>query len=167
MIVLPAGFHAARHGARLYVRVIGLANMKSAPVLDAFFRKELTDGATTICVDLAGCTGMDSTFMGLLVLYAANTQEVDGRLVILNPTETGNKLLCMLGVDAVVNVVRGVQLPEVPFVHLEPGIGLGDPQRIALVKKAHESLAALSAANQAKFSAFLLALDRDLNRGEG
>ena len=163
-MTLPPGFHAARHDTRLYVRVIGLANMKVAPILDTFLAREVADGATTVCIDLGGCTGMDSTFMGLLVLYAGNTMEAGGKLVILNPTEGGHKLLCMLGVDAVVAVVRGCQLPEVPFVHLDATPGLPDLQRIALVKRAHESLVSLNQANQVKFAAFLQALEHDLGR---
>jgi anti-sigma B factor antagonist len=152
----------ARHGHVVYVRAVGLANMKNAPMLDAFLVAEVTEEQQTVCVDLSACTGMDSTFMGLLVGSSQRLRATGGKLVIVNPTDTNLKLLKTLGVFDVVPVLEGCELPALEFVSLKGGANQSTLQRMELVKKAHENLMALNVANKAKFTAFLAALEADL-----
>lgn len=155
----------ARHGVHVYVRAQGLASMRNAQILDAFLRGELESGADLVCVDLSACTGMDSTFMGLLVGIAGGMAAGGGKLVIINPTEAGLRLLTMLGVTEVVPVVDGCVLPDLAFVELlEGGRGAGSVARMDMVRRAHVSLVAINEANKAKFAAFLAALEADLSR---
>jgi anti-sigma B factor antagonist len=158
----PAAYMVARSGATVFIRSTGLANMKSAPMLDAFLATEIDQGATTICVDLSACTGMDSTFMGLLVGYARQVEGNQGRLVIVNPSPANLRLLQMLGVTLVVPVIEKEEAPAIQFVTLA-----GDPtmplvQRMDLVRRAHENLTKLTPANEGKFAPFLAALEVDL-----
>lgn len=164
MSVLATSFLAMRAGDHLYVRAVGLANMKHAPVLDAFIDSERAAGATTVCVDLSSCTGMDSTFMGLLVGTSQSMVQQGGRLVVINPSEGNRRLLDMLGVTEVVPVSEGCVPPEVDFVAVESRAGVGAIQRMELVLRAHRDLVALGPANQGKFSAFIGALEKDLER---
>lgn len=157
-------FLAARAGDHLYVRAVGLANMKHAPTLDAFIDGERAAGVTTVCMDLSTCVGMDSTFMGLLVGTSLAMVQQGGRLVVVNPSEANRRLLDMLGVTEVVPVMAACSVPEVEFVAVESKTGVGAIQRMELVLRAHRDLVALGAANQAKFSAFIGALQKDLER---
>ncbi|MBA3707197.1 MAG: STAS domain-containing protein [Planctomycetes bacterium] len=156
------GYLVARHGHVVYVRAVGLANMKNAPMLDSFLVAEVTQEQQTVCVDLSACTGMDSTFMGLLVGSSQRLRSSGGKLVIVNPTESNLKLLKTLGVFDVVPVLEGCELPVLAFVSLKGSANLTALQRMELVKKAHENLIALNDANKAKFAAFLTALESDL-----
>ena len=101
-----ASYLVARTGTTVYVRAVGLANMKNAPMLDAFLQEEIRLQATTACVDLSACTGMDSTFMGVMVGCSQQLVKCSGRLVIVNPTEHNFRLLEMLGVSAVLPVIE-------------------------------------------------------------
>jgi hypothetical protein len=174
--VNPTSYQVARSADTVYVRVQGLANMKNVQVLDAFITAEVT-GAATLLIDLSGCTGMDSTFMGLLVgtsqrlkgQAAAGPTVADptatnhhGRLVLVNPTEANLKLLAMLGVSDVVPVISGAVLPALDFVTLTADPGLGPLQRMELIRRAHQNLIALNDANRAKFATFLEKLEADL-----
>jgi len=157
-----AHYQVARLGDTVFVRSIGLANMKNAPMLDAFLQSEIAQGTTRACIDLSACTGMDSTFMGTLVGYSQLLGSQGGALVVVNPSDSNLKLLHMLGVSTVLPVVEKTAAVELVFVDLH-----GDPQlslveRMELVRRAHQSLVALNPQNQAKFSAFLQALDSDL-----
>lgn len=152
----------ARLGATVYIRSVGLANMKSAPMLDAFLQAEIEQKALVVCVDLSACSGMDSTFMGILVGFSQVLGKDGGRLVVVNPTEQNLKLLNMLGVSAVLPVVAQTDPVELDFVHLPAGPTLNPLQRIELVRRAHHNLVALNEGNQGKFSAFLIALEGDL-----
>jgi len=157
------GFRVARDGTSIYVLVSGLANMKNAPVLDAFLQAEGGPDLGTVCVDLSACAGMDSTFMGLLVGSSSGLKATGGRLVVVNPSETCLKLLDMLGVSEVLPVVPRCSSPDLTFVDLsETGQGVGMLQRMELIRRAHQALMGLNEANHDKFSAFITALEADL-----
>ena len=159
------GYQVARDGGSVYVRVDGLANMKNAPVLDAFLTGESQDTLQIICIDLSSCTGMDSTFMGLLVGRSGTLREAGGRLVIVNPSGICAKLMEMLGVSEVVPVVSQCQTPRLNFIELGNGAaGIGTLQRMELIRRAHVALSEVSAENHGKFAAFLAALDADLDK---
>lgn len=157
-------FHMARDGAILYVRAIGLANMKHAPTLDAVIGAQRDAGVEVVVVDLAACVGMDSTFMGLLVGTAQSLAQVGGRLMLVNPGAANLRLLNMLGVSEVVQVVESCGVPTVGFAVLEsPGV-VDESRRAEMVMRAHRSLAALSEANRMKFAPLLAALEADMKK---
>jgi anti-sigma B factor antagonist len=155
-------FLVARHGHVVYVRAVGLSNMKNAPVLDAFLGAECTTDVHTVCVDLSACTGMDSTFMGLLAGSAARLRPHGGKLVVVNPTESNLKLLRLLGLADVLPVLEGCELPALQFVSLGGSASLSHRERMRLVQRAHQHLMALNDTNKAKFAAFLASLEADL-----
>jgi anti-sigma B factor antagonist len=157
-------FRIARDSVTIYVAVTGLANMKNAPMLDAFFQAQNEQsGVTTICVDLHACQGMDSTFMGLLVGTSAAMEGSGARLVVVNPSEICQKLLVMLGLVEVLPVIERVAVPELAFIELAAsGAPVGTIQRLELIRKAHQALMGISAENQSKFAAFMTALEADM-----
>jgi anti-anti-sigma factor len=161
------GYQIARHETSVYVRAHGLANMKNAPLLDSFLRAELDQGARVACVDLSACAGMDSTFMGTLVGYAQEYAAVGGRLVIVRPGDANLRLLMLLGVHEIVAVLPACSDPGLQFVELVAQHALGARERMEVVRRAHQSLIALSEANRQRFGAFLAALDADLGRLRG
>jgi anti-sigma B factor antagonist len=159
-------FLVARHEQVMYVRAVGLSNMKNAMVLEAFLSVEATAEIHTVCVDLSACTGMDSTFMGLLVASASRIRPHGGKLVVVNPTEGNLKLLRLLGLVEVLPVLQGCELPELEFVKLSCTEGISQRERMKLVQRAHQHLTGLNDANKAKFAAFLAALELDLAKLE-
>lgn len=158
---MTVAYLVARNGANVYVRAQGLANMKNAPVLDAFVRHEMQSPIATLCVDLSACTGMDSTFMGLLVGTAGVLGLTGGKVVVVNPTESGLKLLGMLGITEVLPVVSGCELPDLEFTDLDVQVS-GSVARLEVIRRAHQSLSSLNEANRSKFATFLTALEADL-----
>jgi len=162
MALSTAVFSVARAGTTVYVRAAGLANMKNAPTLHGFLEAELAQGMRRVCLDLNGCLGMDSTFMGLMVEFSKRLTDQDGRLVIVNPGPKNLLLLTMLGVNEVVPVMETCQAPVVDFFDLSSKPQLSVRERMQLIRTAHENLVQLSASNQQKFAGFLEALDRDL-----
>ncbi|MCZ7608315.1 MAG: STAS domain-containing protein [Planctomycetota bacterium] len=58
---------AARTKEAVYVRVVGLGNFNNAGPLREYCEKAFNDGVRNVIVDLAPCTGLDSTFMGTLM----------------------------------------------------------------------------------------------------
>ena len=157
-----SSYFVARLGRAVFVRSTGLANMKNAPMLDSFLREAISQGAIRVCVDLSACSGMDSTFMGLLVGYSQELVHVQGQLLVVNPTAQNLRLLDMLGVSDVLPVIAQVEPAELEFVVIPANPSVSPAQRMDIVRRAHQNLIALNAANEAKFSAFLNALEGDL-----
>lgn len=162
MSAAGASFHVARSGTTVFVRSSGLANMKNAPMLEFFLTTAIEQGATTACIDLNACTGMDSTFMGLLVGTHKSLADQGGKLVVVNPSAANLRLLVMLGVTMVVPVIENQPAPDAEFVIMASEPQMGPVQRMELVQRAHQNLVKLSEANLGKFAAFLTALDKDL-----
>lgn len=160
----PTAFHMARDGAVLYVRAVGLANMKHAPTLNAVIEAQRDAGVATFIVDLSQCTGMDSTFMGLLVGTAQSLSDAGGCLTVVNPGAGNRRLLAMLGVDQVLQVVDSCAVPDLEFASIESRGAADEAGRAEMVMRAHRHLAALSEANRSKFAPLLAALEADLRR---
>ncbi len=157
-----SSYFVARLERTVYVRSIGLANMKNAPMLDSFLREAIGQGALRVCVDLSACSGMDSTFMGLLVGFSQELVKAQGQLVVVNPTTQNLRLLDMLGVSDVLPVVAQVDPAELEFVVIPANPTVSPAERMDIVRRAHQHLIGLNTANEAKFSAFLTALEGDL-----
>ncbi|MFW5845841.1 MAG: STAS domain-containing protein, partial [Planctomycetota bacterium] len=138
-------YSAARSGSYVFVRVHGLSNMKAAPILDAFLRTEIADGATEVVVDLSECSGMDSTFMGTLVGFGQNMAERGGRLVVINPGENNLRLLETLGVTTVLPVLEACDpgTDRLVFEPLELENAQSTVERMRMIARAHENLVRL------------------------
>ena len=157
-----SSYFVARLERTVFVRSIGLANMKNAPMLDSFLREAIGQGALRVCVDLSACSGMDSTFMGLLVGFSQELVKAQGQLVVVNPTTQNLRLLDMLGVSDVLPVVAQVDPAELEFVVIPANPTVSPAERMDIVRRAHQHLIGLNTANEAKFAAFLTALEGDL-----
>ena len=157
-------FRIARSATMVYVRVEGLGNLKSAPVLHAFLNDAREEGTKSSYIDLSSCQGMDSTFMGLLVGQAQAFADKGGRLAVVKPNEMCLRLLRMLGVDEVVTVVPEAEVPSAEYVDIAGDAAIDPKARTELIRQAHQNLASLNDENRAKFSAFLKALDDDLSK---
>ena len=162
-----SSYQVARLGSTVFVRSVGLANMKNAPMLDSFLREVIRHGALLVCVDLSSCSGMDSTFMGLLVGFSQELSEVKGRLVVVNPTEQNQRLLDMLGVSEVLPVVAQSSPTELEFVVIPASPLVSPLQRLEIIQRAHQHLIELNQANVTKFSVFLEMLEADLEKHRG
>lgn len=162
-----SSYQVARLGSTVFVRSVGLANMKNAPMLDSFLREVIRQGVLLVCVDLSSCSGMDSTFMGLLVGFSQELSEVKGRLVVVNPTEQNQRLLDMLGVSEVLPVVAHSSPGELEFVVIPASPLVSPLQRLEIIQRAHQHLIELNQTNVKKFSAFLEMLEVDLEKHRG
>lgn len=136
--------------------------MKNAPMLDSFLREAIGQGARQVCVDLSACSGMDSTFMGLLVGFSQELVKVQGQLLVVNPTTQNLKLLDMLGVSDVLPVIEQVDPAQLEFVVIPANPTVSPVERMEIVRRAHQHLVSLNATNESKFAAFLAALEGDL-----
>jgi anti-anti-sigma regulatory factor len=153
-------FLVARSQGALYVRVQGLGSMHTAPTLEAFAEAQIQEGAHQLVLDLQECSGVDSTFMGLLLTLANRLREGQnggpGGCVLINVDAHARKQLASVGVDAFVVIKEGeTELPENLRLTELAVAEASDRERLKLMVRAHKELVAADARNKAKFGAFL------------
>ena len=161
-------FQIAVSGKAVYVRVHGLGSMHTAPTLEGFAKRVIKGGARQFVFDFAQCTGVDSTFMGMLLgLSKRITKPEDGKArgcVLINVDEHAGKQLSSVGVDAFVSIKPGeTELPRaLKLTNLEV-VEASNEERMKLMVRAHKDLIAANESNRAKFGPFLKAIVAELS----
>jgi len=74
-------------------------------MLKDWCEQEIANGTTCLVVDLAGCKGMDSTFMGTMAGLAMRLMKLpDGELQVAEPGDRNRKSLEDLGLDVLMQI---------------------------------------------------------------
>jgi len=156
-------------GKMVYVKPFGCATQKDCLGLPDFLRAMFREGCTSAAFDLAECTGMDSTFLGVIASAAIPGPATSGRtVVVLNCDEAARQELRMIGLLDKVALKEGpcappceLELSEVDFVHLPAT----ERERIQRIKELHEQLVKLNERNRKNFGPFVEMLGKELERG--
>ena len=146
----------------IYLRVHGLASMNNCLCARDFIEHEMAGAHSFLIVDLADCTGMDSTFMGLMAGAATHRRENPPPAVaVVNATPSLKELLDGVGLTELL-LVEDDAFDEsgIEFVRL-PDDG-ADEERLACVREAHESLVRVSASSERIFGPFLATLENEM-----
>lgn len=135
-----------------------------------FGEERIHAGEKRLVIDLGGCTGMDSTFMGSLAGMAARLTAGGGALEIADIDSRGRQSLEDLGLDCMMAICP----PDAPWIGRLDAIRheLAPPRSIAAlpnvrdrakhVLEAHETLADTSKDNAKRFSGVISILRDDL-----
>ena len=157
------GYYEVAIGKRaVYVRVHGLASMNNCLCVRDFIEKMLRSGHSFLVVDLADCTGMDSTFMGVLA-GAATCAKDDPRpgVAVVNASEHLAGLLESVGLSELLFVdPKPFEDARIAFVPL--GGNGSEEERLACIHDAHERLLEASEENEKLFGPFLTTLEAEM-----
>jgi anti-anti-sigma regulatory factor len=137
------------------VRVEGRASFLNAGALRDCFTELGREGKTRFALDFAGCTSMDSTFLGVLAGTALALRRLDppGGLTLVRLGARNLELVRNLGLHRLATVdAEGARLAfdGGPSVAL-PADRRPEIERARLVLEAHEKLVEADAANAPKF----------------
>lgn len=165
----------AMESPRAFVRVVGRATFKVGGALKQFGAAALEAGCRTVALDMGACTGMDSTFMGVLAGLALRLRKEKGEMVLmhLNPRTRG--LVATLGLDQIVTAHEAGALPAAlqelsdrshGLTVLEP-TGETKQATARTMLEAHENLVKVDPANQPRFKDVLTFLREDLRQMGG
>lgn len=153
-----------------WIRCEGKGSFLNSPVMKAFGDERIAAGETCLVVDLGGCSGMDSTFMGTLAGMAARlSTHDDGVLQIADSGTRNRRSLEDLGLDFLLEIdppaapwrgnvdsIRGsLKSPQVLKI-------ASSVQRTQHVLEAHQTLAATSDQNAREFSNVVKLLESEL-----
>jgi len=168
----------AVQGDCAFVQVCGRGSFKNAPAVKRFGLSAIEQDCRFFVLDMAACTGMDSTFMGVLAGLALRLRETAGgrgRLMAINLTAKTESLLDTLGLTRLMDTYQAGVDPEALKAGMQEGLRLdslpaGGEDRKALVEtmlSAHQELSGLSADNRLRFKDVLAYLEQDLKQIEG
>lgn len=145
-----------------FVRVSGRGSFRAGPAVKQFGTGALDRGCRLLRVDLASCTGMDSTFMGVLAGLALMARKVQGEVVLCAVSEKNAANIRTLGLGH--------------LVRIEEGSGRAAPASCGVLNTAadrqtltetmlaaHETLVDVSVDNLPKFKDVLAFLKEDLS----
>ena len=147
----------------MWLTVDGRGNFQNSPELKTLVRNGMAEGTARMIVDLQRCSGMDSTFMGMLSCVAVKLEGAGGCLQVVNAVGKNGDLLRGLGLDAVFAVEDGMASVGAEAAGGESppagGMELAEVPRAPCTKQgqreicleAHEALAELQEANANKF----------------
>lgn len=153
-------------GDPVVLRIEGRAGyLNSAPV-DRFFRQMAAEGHPRIVVDCGGCTGMDSTFLGILAGAALRVRRVDpaGWIGLSRLSARNRELVENLGLHRLVSV-EGEAPPPRPG-RGDQALEEGEVDR-ALMLEAHRRLMETDERNASRFEDVIRFLEKRRNEGDG
>jgi anti-anti-sigma regulatory factor len=105
-----ARIFVSRDGGDCVVKVVGRATFVVCPTLRDLVRPFEVDPAAfegDVVIDLTECSGMDSTFMGILAMFALKARKAGKVIKILNASVSNRRLLDGLGLGGLFDFVDG------------------------------------------------------------
>jgi len=143
-----------------WIRCEGKGSFLNSPTMKSFGDQRIASGEQVLVVDLAACTGMDSTFMGTLAGMASRLAAVEGGVLqIAEACDRNRRSLEDLGLDFLMQIDppeakwRG-QLDRIraELKLADAGQSMEQKQRSRLVLQAHEVLSGVSEKNAREFA---------------
>jgi anti-anti-sigma regulatory factor len=155
-MTLSSGILAGCIDGQVWVRIDGKGSHQNSRELKAFMmEKVLTGRGQRVIVDLSLCTGLDSTFMGMLTCLSGRLGETGGTLHVIHAAGRNGELLRGLGLDAIFtvddyeeNLPPAGPLPDCASLPKEP---CGREERTDICLECHEALVAVNERNAPRF----------------
>ena len=139
------------------LKISGKASfLNSSPVKELFDRL-LLEGKRQFIIDFQQCTGMDSTFLGILAGLGINLMKQDppGSVVLCRMGERNRELIENLGLHRLLVLDTGENEASLEPAGEMETLGqkgkLSQGENARLVLQAHENLVEVDASNQTKF----------------
>ncbi|MGE9271524.1 MAG: STAS domain-containing protein [Verrucomicrobiales bacterium] len=154
-----------------WIRCEGKGSFLQSPTLKECTQKRQEHGEKVFVIDLEACTGMDSTFMGLLAGLAARVSRSGGEVQIASPGERNRQSLEDLGLDCLLTIApedaEWIGREEQIRSELEPFSQKRLPdanERAKHVLEAHRTLADTSEENAERFAGVLEAFEKQVSQ---
>lgn len=155
------------------IRVEGRGSFKVSPPMKQFIHQVMNQHtADRILIDMIDCTGMDSTFMGVVAGLACQIKsKPEYSFKLVNLSDKNKKLLTTLGVDRVVDFSLASESTENCDIcgNSQPlESDLSDKLETARTTlEAHETLVSINPDNFPKFKSVLEFLEDDVRSLSG
>lgn len=148
------------------IKVDGRANFECAPPIRNL-ANNLERGFEKISIDLTGCSGMDSTFMGVLAMLGLQARS-GGTVEIINAGIDNRKLLDGLGIQELFTFTEKHAETEAAENQewVRPEQTVSQLEHAKTVHSAHDTLIKANEQNKPKFEKVVEFAKKDLDRLE-
>lgn len=164
---------AAYYDRTAVLRIEGRGSFKASPPMKRFIHQAInTESADRILIEMSHCSGMDSTFMGVVAGIACYIKSKPAfSFKLINLSEKNQKLLVTLGVDRVVDYSLSASEEEQEILNQLDGSSQTlkndmssklDTAKTTL--EAHQSLVDINPDNLSKFKSILEYLRDDVRK---
>lgn len=140
----------------MILRIKGKANYLNCAPVGHFFDRTIEEGYRHFIVDFQECSGMDSTFLGLLASAGLQLREKDppGSLILVRLNERNQELVQNVGLHNL--MVIEDTIPSIDFQSVQPLEENANREKdheanSKMVLKAHEALLEADESNKQKF----------------
>lgn len=148
------------------IKINGRANyLNCAPVKD-FFERMIARKKTKFLLDLSNCTGLDSTFLGLIAGVAMDVSRLDppGSLTLCRPKPRLLEVVRNLGLHRIIEVDSG----DFPMNFDESSESLNElhqnkSENTQMILNAHEKLLEIEEGDNARFQDIVSFLKRRMD----
>lgn len=151
-----------------HVRVVGKATFDCSAALLDMIKSLDPKTLNSAALDLSECTGMDSTFMGIITKLALIAKQAGVTPVIQDASEFNQQLLAGLGIKKFFEFgVRQNRTDTVPVPKLMvdlAGAKIDEQTSAETVLDAHETLMEADEGNKAKFGAVVDLVREDIEK---
>jgi len=151
------------------IRVEGRGSFKVSPPMKQFIHQVLDQhSANRIVIDMEDCTGMDSTFMGVVAgLACLIKSKPEFKFKLINLSDKNKKLLVTLGVDRVVDYTLASDSidEQCTICGASEKLEADFTNKLDAAKttlEAHETLVDINPENYSKFKSVLEFLEDDV-----
>ena len=159
----PRGHVLATFDDRVvYCRVVGVGNMNNCGPFQDFSIRLQEQGYREFILDFSSCSGLDSTFLGILLGIALGNNDKRSQVTVVNASDSVRRILFEVGIDRLVSVcAEPMRIPDFRMQRLDE---LPGPQqnRIGMILEAHENLCRVAGRNEERFGTFLQVLRGEL-----
>ena len=149
------------------IRVEGKANFKNSSGMKDFLNKMIQNGKHRFVMDFESCTGMDSTFLGVMAGAALQLRKTTprGSLVVSHLNERNNELVHNLGLNRLLTVDDGVGVSRDDTAFLQTAVLSDEIQAARAVLDAHRNLVEVDDENAAKFRDVMSFCEKQIGEG--
>lgn len=154
----------ATQGATIWIRVVGRGSFKLSSTLKTFVGTAVQRGFRQVLMDMQDCTGMDSTFMGVMAGLALLLQPQQGTVGLVNLSDKNRASLTTLGLSSLLRLHDTIptDIPRPTMQRLEPSLDMA--HTAANILAAHETLITAAPENQPKFQNLITELRDEIQR---
>lgn len=139
------------------VKISGKASFQNSSPVKSLFDRLLNQGKSRFVIDFQKCTGMDSTFLGILAGLGINLMKRgnNGSVVLCRLSSRNLELIQNLGLHRLLTVDSGEAETDLLDKGKLEAVGapgrLSEVENARLVLQAHENLVEIDASNKTKF----------------
>jgi anti-sigma B factor antagonist len=148
------------------IRVEGKASFKNCACVKTFLDQMIAQGKIRFVMDFAACSGMDSTFLGVLAGAAITLRKLQprGTLVVARLNERNLELVQNLGLTRLLTVDDGAECTPRMDSALDSRPVTDEIAAARVVLTAHQNLVKADAKNEAKFKDVLAFLQQQISQ---